>query len=184
MKIALQKYMHLTDGRDMVPAIRAALADCQPGDTLCLGGGLLHLYPEHTAVRPYYVSNNDYSEKHIAFDLQNRRDLTIDGEGAELLFHGHVTPFVLVSATNRLRIYALEYLRHTGQSHSGSMGERSLAYLAFFKLIAPCQVKSLAWRAFRAGITQSKKSTPRATPSMILVGVPTPIRYRVLSAGI
>ena len=100
MKIALQKYMHLADGKDMVPAIRAALADCQPGDTLCLGGGLLHLYPEHTAVRPYYVSNNDYSEKHIAFDLQNRRDLTIDGEGAELLFHGHVTPFVLDNAEN------------------------------------------------------------------------------------
>ncbi|MBQ4607753.1 MAG: hypothetical protein IJB15_13670 [Clostridia bacterium] len=100
MKIALQKYMHLADGKDAVPAIRAALADCQPGDTLCLGGGLLHLYPEHTAVRPYYVSNNDYSDKHIAFDLQNRRDLTIDGEGAELLFHGHVTPFVLDHAEN------------------------------------------------------------------------------------
>jgi len=100
MKISLQKYMHLADGRDMVPAIRAALADCQPGDTLCLGGGLLHLYPGHTPVRPYYVSNNDYSEKHIAFDLQNRRDLTIDGEGAELLFHGHVTPFVLDNAEN------------------------------------------------------------------------------------
>ena len=35
---------------------------------------------------------------------------------------------------------------------------------------------SLAWRAFLAGITQSKKSTPLSTASMMLVGVPTPIK--------
>ena len=100
MKVYLRDYMAYCDGRDVVPAVQAALRDCHPGDTLYLGGGLLHLYPEHTVCRPYYVSNNDYSEKHIAFDLQNCRDLTIDGEGTELLFHGHITPFVLDGAEN------------------------------------------------------------------------------------
>ena len=49
MKIALQKYMHPADGKDAVPAIRAALADCQPGDTLCLAveEQKLILRPEH-----------------------------------------------------------------------------------------------------------------------------------------
>lgn len=110
MRIELKNYLSHAVGQDMVPAVRAALADCRPGDTLCLGGGLLHLYPEHTVVRPYYVSNNDYSDKHIAFDLKDRRDLVIDGEGAELLFHGHVTPFVLDGAENiTIRNLSVDY---------------------------------------------------------------------------
>ena len=34
----------------------------------------------------------------------------------------------------------------------------------------------MAVAPFRAGMTQSKKSTPRATPSMMFPGVPTPMR--------
>lgn len=99
MKIELKQYL-APDTKDAAEAIRAALADCKPGDTLSLGGGTIHVYPEHTVVRPYYVSNNDYSDKHIAFDLRGKRDLTIDGEGAELMFHGAITPFVLDEAEN------------------------------------------------------------------------------------
>ena len=110
MKISLRDYMSQCIGKDAVPAIRAALADCRPGDTLSLDGLPLDLYPHHTVCRPYYVSNNDYSEKHIAFDLQGMRDLTIDGAGAELLFHGHVTPFVLDGAENiTLRNFHVDY---------------------------------------------------------------------------
>ncbi len=100
MRICLKDYLHACIGKDAVPAVRAALADCKPGDTLSLDGAVLDLYPEYTTCRSYYVSNNDFSEKHIAFDLRGMRDLTIDGEGAELLFHGHVTPFVLDGAEN------------------------------------------------------------------------------------
>ncbi len=98
MTIHLKNYLSLCDGKDVVPAICAALADTHSGDTLCLGGGLLHLYPTHAVRHPYYVSNNDYSVKNIAFDLQGKKNITIDGEGAELMFHGHVTPFVLDNA--------------------------------------------------------------------------------------
>ena len=49
--------------------------------------------------------------------------------------------------------------------------------------MVPSQVKSFPCRPFREGMTQSKKSTPLATPSMMLLGVPTPMRYRGLSFG-
>ena len=56
------------------------------------------------------------------------------------------------------------------------MGRWSSLNRSFFRFSDPSQVNSLPWRAFRAGMTQSKKSTPRATASMMLEGVPTPMR--------
>ncbi len=47
----------------------------------------------------------------------------------------------------------------------------------------PVEVKSVPFRAFRVGRTQSKKSTPSITASRISSGVPTPIRYRGASSG-
>ncbi len=110
MTIHLQDYLHLCDGQDAVPAIQAALAETKPGDTLSLDGGFYHLYPAHTTKRFYCVSNNDRGEKNIAFDLAGRRNLTIDGEGAGLLFHGHVTPFVLDGSENvTLKNFSIDY---------------------------------------------------------------------------
>lgn len=43
-------------------------------------------------------------------------------------------------------------------------------------LMMPFHVNRWPWRALRLGMTQSNKSTPRYTPSMMLPGVPTPIR--------
>ena len=63
------------------------------------------------------------------------------------------------------------------------MGRSSVIYFSFMMFTVPSQVKSLPWRPLREGITQSKKSTPRATASMMLLGVPTPMRYRGFSLG-
>ena len=47
----------------------------------------------------------------------------------------------------------------------------------------PWAVKSIPFLAFLVGITQSNISTPKAIFSKILIGVPTPIKYRGLSSG-
>ncbi len=110
MTIHLSDYLHLCDGKDAVPAIEAALLATNPGDTLSLDGGFYHLYPTHAIKRFHYVSNNDWGEKSIAFDLAGRRDIVIDGAGAELLFHGHVTPFVLDHCENiTLQNFSIDY---------------------------------------------------------------------------
>lgn len=91
----LSEYVKKTSEKDVTLATVLAVNDCQDGDTLCLGGGELHFYPRYAMEKEYYISNNDFGVKAIAFLLQNRKNFTIDGEGATLLFHGKMLPFVI-----------------------------------------------------------------------------------------
>lgn len=76
-------------------AAALALQELKEGDTLYLGGETLHFYPETAAQKHYYISNNDGGMKNIAFLIFNKKKITIDGEGADLIFHGSILPFVL-----------------------------------------------------------------------------------------
>ncbi len=100
MNIYLKDYLHLSRQNDATPAVVEALCNCRDGDTLYLGGGELHFYPEFAHRAPYYVSNNDYSNKAILFLLKNRRRFSVNGEGASLVFHGPMTPFVIDGCTD------------------------------------------------------------------------------------
>ncbi len=81
-------------------SIRAALGELKPGDTLALGGGIHHIYSDGAERRFYFISNNDSGEKDIAFPLIGMKDVTIDGEGAQLIFHGDILPFAVDSSEN------------------------------------------------------------------------------------
>lgn len=102
MIIHLNDYRHLFDGEDAALAVQEALLACRkhPGAVLKLGGGTLHFYPRYAFEKEYYISNNDYSKKSIIFPLLDMEGITIDGEGAELLFHGMVLPFVIDGSRN------------------------------------------------------------------------------------
>ncbi len=90
---------HITDfspaADNATPAIAAALAALRQGDALCLDGLELHCRPEGAYAAFYAISNNDAGEKPIAFPLVERRDITVDGAGARLVFHGRVLPFAI-----------------------------------------------------------------------------------------
>ena len=112
MVIHLNNYQHLFQENDATLAIQEALHFCRehPGSTLKLGGGQLHFHPRYAFQKEYYISNNDYSRKSIIFPLIGMRDLTIDGEGAELFFHGEVLPFVMDHSENiRLENFTMDY---------------------------------------------------------------------------
>src|SRR5882672_4098489 len=64
-----------------------------------------------------------------------------------------------------------------------SIAEKSFSHFLLSILITPFEVKSMAFRPLRVGITQSNISTPRAMHSRIFQGVPTPMRYLGLSTG-
>lgn len=50
--------------------------------------------------RTIYVSNNDVSEKSIAFELQNKKNIVLDFSGSKVIFNGRITPFVIENCEN------------------------------------------------------------------------------------
>ena len=99
MTIRLQDLLH--DGEnDIVPALLAALDSLPDGGTLELGGGTHHLFPGKALRKHYFISNNDSGDKPIALPLIGKRGVTIDGGGAELIFHGGILPLVIDSSSD------------------------------------------------------------------------------------
>lgn len=99
MEIKIQKYIKENE-TGISGAVKRAMADMKDGDTLLLGGETLHFYQEGTTQKYYCVSNNDKGEKQIVFPLIEKNNITIDGEGAELIFHGEILPFVIDGSSN------------------------------------------------------------------------------------
>ena len=95
MKYSLKALLCGKTEKNKSAVLRAAVERMQDGDTLCLDGETLELYPEGAAVRSYYISNNDSGEKSIAFPLVGKQHITVDGGGARLLLHGRIMPFVI-----------------------------------------------------------------------------------------
>ena len=99
--IYLKDYLDESSVDDAMPAIRAALADCalKKASTLVLPGDTLKIKPAQAFEEYQYISNNDPSMKRIAFQLQDVKDFTIDGNGTVLMFSGHISPFNLERCT-------------------------------------------------------------------------------------
>lgn len=68
--------------------------------TLMLPKGVHHARPDDFPHRTLHISNNDDGIKHIVFDLSGLENVTIDGNGAELVMHGHIIPFFMRNAKN------------------------------------------------------------------------------------
>ncbi len=91
---------YIRDGRNATPAFIAAIQALRDGDTLLLDGGTYHLYPEGALCREYYISNNDCGVKPIALPLIGKKNITVDGGGAELIFHDRMVPVVIDGSEN------------------------------------------------------------------------------------
>jgi len=76
--------------------------DCglQDGAVITLPPGVHHVYPDKLSKRFLHIANNDDGHKAILFDLSGKKNITIDGNGAELRMHGHVIPFYMKNAEN------------------------------------------------------------------------------------
>ncbi len=100
MNINLKDYLYLAEGQDMTLSAVTVVQNATDGDTVSLGGGELHFYPTYAFEKEYYISNNDFGVKPIVFPLIGKKNVTIDGEGAKLIFHGKVMPFVIDNCEN------------------------------------------------------------------------------------
>lgn len=83
------------------PAALRALEACRGFDEAILRfePGTYHFRPEQAHETLCWISNNDSGLKRIAFPMIGHRNLTIDGGGAEFIFHEAITPFMLDGAS-------------------------------------------------------------------------------------
>ncbi len=63
--------------------------------------GRYDFYPEGATIRTYYISNHDQSNpKTVGIALENFKNLTVEGDGADLIFHGRMLPISLIESNN------------------------------------------------------------------------------------
>ena len=94
-------------GQDLTPALNRALAAIKAAEgggrnvTLSFEPGQYHFHDDEAARKTYYVSNHDQNHpKPTVFALEGWYGLTVEGNGAEFLFHGRLIPFALNGTTD------------------------------------------------------------------------------------
>lgn len=93
--------------KDACPMLRAMLhkvkEECGGSDKIVLRFecGRYDFYPEQALEKEYYVSNHDCGQpKKVAIVLEDWKNLTIDGNGAQFVFHGSMIPLALLQSEN------------------------------------------------------------------------------------
>ena len=91
-------------------AMNQALYSCQDGDVLHLGGGRLDFHREYAARRDWYYPFYGDERKFTAISIENKKNLTIDGDGADLIFHGDLAPVSIENCAKvTLRNFSVDY---------------------------------------------------------------------------
>ncbi len=84
-------------------AIDKIRKEVKPGEEYILRfkSGRYNFYPENAVKKTYYVSNHDQpNPKSIGIALEDLSNMTLDGGGAQFIFHGTMVPLALVNSTN------------------------------------------------------------------------------------
>ena len=100
----------IKDEKNATPAFVEAIGLMQSGDTLLIGNGKYDMRVEGALIKHYYISNNDHGIKPIALPIINKENISIIGEGAELVFHGEILPVVVDGSKNiKLSGFSIDY---------------------------------------------------------------------------
>ena len=97
-----------TGRTDSAPAVVAALRYAKTLHRpvkIVFSKGTYQLFPEHAETRELYVSNTvgadqRYRDKTIGLLVEDMHDVTVDGRGARLIYHGLQTAFASIRSTN------------------------------------------------------------------------------------
>ncbi len=106
--------IHISDylkDNDASYAVYEALQNCKDGDTLCLDGKTLEIDNSYAVPTYYYLPRYSNLCKYYAFYLSGRKNLTIDGGGAKLLFKGDVSAFGVEDCENiTFKNFSIDYV--------------------------------------------------------------------------
>ena len=84
-------------------ALKKIKKECANGEAAVLKfkPGKYQFHEEGSAVREYYISNHDQDNpKKVGIAIEDMKNLTIDGQGADLIFHGRMLPISMLRSEN------------------------------------------------------------------------------------
>ena len=104
-------------GRNASPVMQRIIGkiskDYRSGDTVVLrfAAGRYDFHEAGAAIRRYYISNHDQTQpKSVGMPLEGIDNLTVEGNGAQLVFHGRMLPISLTGAGNcRLEDFEIDF---------------------------------------------------------------------------
>lgn len=79
---------------------KSTVENAPSGVTFVLQKGVYDIDMGFTTPKFYYISNNDGSKKNIFFPIRNKKNIEINFNGATLIFHGEIFPFVIDESEN------------------------------------------------------------------------------------
>lgn len=87
--------------KDYTPVVVEILKSHPKGNVRILfGKGVYPFYPERGTREFLTLSNNDSGDKRIAFLIKDMRNVTIEGNGSDFMFHGCMVPFAVKGSSN------------------------------------------------------------------------------------
>jgi len=102
------------DGTDTTLAVRKALESLrgQKNARLTFSPGRYEFWGDRAAEKYLFVANNDDSLKRLIFPVFDFENLEIDGQGAEFVFHGFVSPFAILGCQGvKLSNFSIDWTR-------------------------------------------------------------------------
>lgn len=94
-------------------ALQKIKAECKEGDSIVIrfAEGQYNFYEKGAAIREYYISNHDQDNpKKVGIALEGMNNLTMDGNGAQFIFHGRMLPVSLLHSTNcSLKNFSIDF---------------------------------------------------------------------------
>lgn len=102
------------DRTDATPILLAAIerASAESASRLVLSPGTYHLYPERAFEKYLQVSNHESGLRRIGFPLRGVSRFEIDGQGARLVCHGQMVPFLIEDCESlTLRRLSIDFAR-------------------------------------------------------------------------
>ena len=79
--------------------------------TVRFAPGRYHFYPEGAVHKEYYISNHDqHADRAVGIAIEGFDGLTLDGCGADFIFHGRMLPLSVVGTANcTLRNFSIDF---------------------------------------------------------------------------
>jgi hypothetical protein len=69
--------------------------------TIIFPKGRYDFYPDSNYFRPYFETNTyDVNPKRLAILLDKKKNITIDAQGSDFIYHGHIQPFTVDNSEN------------------------------------------------------------------------------------